>query len=93
MIEASERGNDSSILNRRYIIIFTHSKLTHSIIKLLLLIFFFKAFSDVFGKLVLKVEQTGRCAYQKASWKIFSIVITPNQSENRKDNGQVIEDI
>jgi len=53
----------------------------------LLLIFFFKAFSDVFGKLILKVEQTSRSAYQKAGWKIFSIVITPNQSENRKDNG------
>jgi len=87
MIEAFERGNDSSILNGRYIIIFTHSKLIHSIIKLLLLIFFFKAFSDVFGKLILKVEQTSRCTYQKASWKIFSIVITPNQSENREDNG------
>jgi len=93
MIEESERGNDSRILNKRYIIIFTHSRLTSSNIKLLLLIFFFKALSDVFSKLVLKVEQTSRCAYQKASWKIFSIVITPNQSENRKNNGQVIEDI
>lgn len=72
---------------------FTHSKFTHSIIKLLLLIFFFKTFSDVFSKLILKVEQTSRCTYQKTSWKVFMIIVTPNQSKNRKDNGQVIEDV
>jgi len=37
-------------------LIFTHSKLTHAVIKLLLLVFFFKTFSDVFGKLILKVK-------------------------------------
>jgi hypothetical protein len=75
------------------VITLTHSKFTHSIINWLLLIFLFKAFSDVFSKLILKVEQTSRCAYQKTSWKIFVIIVTPNQSENRKDYGQVIEDI
>jgi hypothetical protein len=38
------------------VITLTHSKFTHSIINWLLLIFLFKAFSDVFGKLILKVE-------------------------------------
>jgi hypothetical protein len=38
------------------LITFNHSKLNPSIIKLLLLVFFSKAFSEVFRQLILKIE-------------------------------------
>lgn len=93
MIEDPKRDEIDEFLAGHYPLIFTHSKLTHAVIKWLLLVFFFKAFFDVFSQLILKVEQTSCCAYQKTSRKVFVIIVTPNQSENRKDNSQVIEDV